>query len=411
MTDPLDKLTREARTHLGAKEAREVDWSRVEAGLFARIDAERREERSRLVPARRWWSTLMVPAAAAVALLAFAVHGGKAPAPSATRDAAEGGGRILAIEGQGQAFIDGRPASKGALVNLGDVLETRGVDVTIERPGKLTLRVEGGTRATVTHTDGSLVLALAEGAVEAQVVPVPSGEAFAVDVAGSRVAVHGTHLRVARAAGDRVAVDLNEGVIAVGNAPRIGSVMGALVTAPAHAEFAAADVGGTLKVTHDRTGVRPPVALGPTPPLHGPAFAASGAAEAEPAATHAPLSALAAQAAVPVHPAVSALAGQASHAEQHVAAAAPAPAAPQESAEQAVTSAVRGCMAERPSAENVTVVVSTTLHLDLNDDGTVRAARFEPPVAPDVNACAAAAIYRARFTHGGAAALPVDFSN
>jgi hypothetical protein len=57
------------------------------------------------------------------------------------------------------------------------------------------------------------------------------------------------------------------------------------------------------------------------------------------------------------------------------------------------------------------VVVSTTLHLDLNDDGTVHAARFEPPVAPDVNGCAAPAIYRARFPHGGAATLPVDFSN
>jgi hypothetical protein len=310
---------------------------------------------------------------------------------SVSRDAAESGGRIVAVEGEGQAFIDGRPASRGALLHVGDVLEANGVDVTIERPGKLTLRIEGGTRATVTRTDGALVLALAEGAVEAQVVPVPSGEAFSVDVAGSRVAVHGTHLRVARGAGDRVSVDLNEGVVAVGNAPRIGSVMGALVTAPAHAEFAAADVGGTLRVSHDRAGVRPAVALGPTPPLQAPAAAPP---EAEPAVARAPLTA-------PVHPA-------AVHAEPHVA---PAPAALQESPERAVTSAVRACMAERPSAENVTVVVSTTLHLDLNDDGTVHAARFEPPVAPDVNGCAAAAIYRARFAHGGTATLPVDFSN
>ena len=68
-------------------------------------------------------------------------------------------------------------------------------------------------------------------------------------------------------------------------------------------------------------------------------------------------------------------------------------------------------MAERPRADNVTVVVSTTLHLDLADDGTVRSARFDPPVAPDVNACAAQSIYRARFAHGGAIALSIDFTN
>jgi hypothetical protein len=66
-------------------------------------------------------------------------------------------------------------------------------------------------------------------------------------------------------------------------------------------------------------------------------------------------------------------------------------------------------MTELPSAENVTVSVSTTLHLVLRDDGTVRSARFEPPVAPDVNACATQPIYRARFTHGGAVSIGVDF--
>jgi hypothetical protein len=68
-------------------------------------------------------------------------------------------------------------------------------------------------------------------------------------------------------------------------------------------------------------------------------------------------------------------------------------------------------MAGRPRADNVTVVVSTTLHLDVGDDGTVHAARFEPPVAPDVNECAAQPIYREHFAHGGAVTIPVDFSN
>jgi hypothetical protein len=77
----------------------------------------------------------------------------------------------------------------------------------------------------------------------------------------------------------------------------------------------------------------------------------------------------------------------------------------------AIVAAVRTCMSERPHADNVTVVVNTTLHLDLADDGSVRIARFEPPVAPDVNACAAQSIYKSHFTHGGSIALPIDFTN
>jgi len=96
------------------------------------------------------------------------------------------------------------------------------------------------------------------------VVPVPSGEAFAVDITDAsgrvaRVAVHGTHLRVARA-GDHVVVDLTEGVVTVGRAPRAGSTYGTLVTAPAHVEFDVADVE-SVHVDHTPTDVRPAVVL------------------------------------------------------------------------------------------------------------------------------------------------------
>ena len=115
--------------------------------------------------------------------------------------------------------------------------------------------VRAGTRG------GSIVLALRVGAVEAQVTPVAMGEAFAVDVDGVRVAVHGTHLRVARAerGGSWVVVDLSEGVISVGAPPKAGSTMGVLVTAPAHVEFSTTDVDRTLRVEHDPARVRAPV--------------------------------------------------------------------------------------------------------------------------------------------------------
>jgi ferric-dicitrate binding protein FerR (iron transport regulator) len=395
MSDALEKLLDEVREDLGTKEARSVDWDQVDERVFARIEAqaqeERRAEKARFAPQRRRGLAMAaVGLVAAAAIVAVVV--GKTGEPGAEEVAtSETAGTVVSFLGD-PVLVDGKPAGTGATLRLGDVIETRGGQATVDRPGKLTLTLEPGTRTVVTHVNGALVLALERGAVEAQVVPVSSGEAFAVDVAGSRVAVHGTHLRVARASerDARVVVDLNEGVVAVGEAPRLGSVVGTLVNAPAHVEYDAADPAGSLKQTHDPAAVRPPartemvatappLAFRPEPPVTHPAAPA-----AEPRPESHPSSGMASK---PSSPAADA------------------------NAESAVAAAVRACMANRPSADNVTVVVSTTLHLDLFDDGSVRAARFDPPVAPDVNACAAQAIYRERFDHGGAAAIRVDFSN
>ena len=101
----------------------------------------------------------------------------------------------------------------------------------------------------------------------------------------------------------------------------------------------------------------------------------------------------------------------AAHAEAHPAApgaAAHATAPADANPSAAIAGAVRWCLSERTHADNVTVVVNTVVYLDVDGDGNVVHARFDPPVAPDVNACASSAIYRARFAHGGAVAVPVD---
>jgi ferric-dicitrate binding protein FerR (iron transport regulator) len=392
MSGGLDKLLAEARADLGAEVADRVDWDAVDAKLFARIEQERRTERARFAPQRRRGLTLagvgLAAAVAVVALLAGKTRDSLEADDMAVSDSAAGS--VIAIEGGGTVLVDGRPVAGGAGLRLGDVLETRGARATIERPGKVTLTLEPGSRTVVTHVQGALILALERGAVEAQVVPVAGGEAFAVDVEGSRVAVHGTHLRVARDA-ERVVVDLNEGVVSIGDAPRAGSLLGALVNAPAHIEFMAADRAGTLTQTHDPAAVR-------APEPQAPAAASLSIASRRPVA-----SALRAPAAPPgeVRPEARSPAG---------ASAKPVAASPEPSPEEAISGAVHACMAERPRADNVTVVVSTTLRLELADDGTVRFARFDPPVAPDVNACSAQAIYRERFGHGGAVAIPIDFT-
>ena len=77
----------------------------------------------------------------------------------------------------------------------------------------------------------------------------------------------------------------------------------------------------------------------------------------------------------------------------------------------AIADAVQACMAARPTPDNVTVVVSTELRLAVGDDGSVHSAWFVPPVAPDVNACAAKSIYKAHFPRPGLTVIHVDFKN
>jgi ferric-dicitrate binding protein FerR (iron transport regulator) len=391
----LDQLVRESRPDLGTREAREVDWARVDQELFRRIDAERQAQRAQLSSRPGRW-TMVAGGLAAAAALALVVGKVREPRPTEVPRVVvdETAGSVVAIEGGGQLLVGGKPVAVGSVLHLGDAIEARGAQATVERAGKLTLVIERETRATVTHVQGSLVVALAEGALEAQVVPVPNGEAFAVDVGLSRVAVHGTHLRVARS-GEHVVVDLNEGVVSLGPAPRIGSTLGSLVTAPAHAEFGASDAEGSLTMTHDPSVVRPALASAvaaqarPSTPEVAASPSKSEVAEARPSG---------APGAVP-------------HAEGH-----PGASSPQHVATTAdpdpqgtIASAVRACLSERPRADNVTVEVSTVVRLDVDADGTVLHARFDPPVTPDVNACAAGPIYRTRFAHGGSVAVPVEF--
>jgi hypothetical protein len=388
VSDRFDDRLREARAHLGVPEVRGIDWEKVDAKLFGRIEREKRAEQSAPEPARGFvWGTgaAVLAAAAAVALI---VGKTREPAPLPVA-ALEPAGNVVAVSAGGELLVDGKHAGEGTTLHLDDVLEARGSAATIERAGKLTMVLEAGSRATVTHVQGALVLALAAGAVEAQVVPVPSGEAFAVDVDGARVAVHGTHLRVARV-GDHVSVDLNEGVVSLGPAPREGSTVGALVVAPAHAEFVPADAQGSLVVSHEASAVRAPVALGPAPV----------AAPVVPvlAPNPAPKSG-----AVPPPPAV---AGVAARPAPVPSASAPVTADPNAAANLAA--AIAACAVSHPMPANVTGVIDTTLHLELDADGVVRSARFEPAVPPDVNACAAPAIYKARFGHSGSVDIPVN---
>jgi hypothetical protein len=405
----LDKLIREAREDAGAR-APAVDWKGVEEKLFARIDELQKAERNRFAGSRRAWVATLAAAAAALAVLALVFGRPVEHVPLANGshpvETGETVGSVAEIASSGRVLLRGEALGRGAALAVGDEIDVQGGDALIESPGRLRLIVEKGSRIRVARRRSPLVVALERGAVEADVAPVASGEAFAVDVAHSRIAVHGTHFRVERI-GPRAEVDLTEGVVSVGEAPRDGALLGTVVTAPAHVEFAVSNARGTLTINHDPTSVRPAASWGgvasaevdvsPSASVRTVDRAPDGRSDARPGSS----------ATATKLPDTRPLPPSTAQASSSAAASTPASTSP----EDVVTNAVRACMAERPRADNVTVLFQTTLELDVGDDGVVRSARFDPPALPDVTECAASRIYRVHFAHGGPVSIPIDFKN
>ncbi len=406
------------------KDARKVmapphapDWDAIDAKLFARIEAEEAADDAarvaRLGAASTGrgghWNIVAGGLAVAAAVALYVGHKpGGAPldhANAAVAPAPRVVSALVRADGAGEVQVAGARAAAGAQLRVGEALETHGATAIFEReaatpggPPLVTWSVEDGARVTVGKATGALVVALERGALEAQVTPVPNGEAFAVDVPGAdgtvtRVAVHGTHLRVARVQVEghvRVVVDLSEGVVSIGAPPRAGSTYGTLVTAPAHVELDTGD-SSAIRVSHAPADVRAPVAL----------VAASGpVAQAVPQAPGAP-------AVAPPRPAPAS-----AHAAQPLrpppVAAKPATADP--NAEANVAAAVKACMNGRTKgADEVTVTVSSQLEVRLHDDGAVEFARFSPPLPADAQTCAANFIFKTRFPRAGTVTLDLRF--
>lgn len=399
----LDALIAEAKGEEPAA-VREIDWSKLEASLMAEVKAAPPVAGLR---SPEWRRKYLRPATVALALAATVVIYARREA--ADRTAAEQtqqrAQKVLAQREEassltsGELHIDGAPLAAGQMVRTGDALSVTNGRAVLERGNGSAKAVSWlmetddaeAARARVSSAgqQGSgparpLVLDLEHGAIEAQVTPVKEGEAFAVDVITKtgivRVAVHGTHLRVSRA-GDRVVVDLTEGVIAIGAAPRSGLTTGTTVTAPAHVELDATDLG-TLEVRH--TNVRAPVQLGdhvvvmPPPPPES----SDNLHVATSPATPAP------KPVTKLEP--------------------PKPATPPR---EAIINAVRQCAAKNAkSASEVRVSVTSSLELTVGADGTPTLAKFTPPLPPEVQTCAAETIYKTKLDETGTVSVPISFS-
>jgi hypothetical protein len=398
----LDDLVRDMK-----KDVPDVDWKSVDEKLFARLEQEPRplagdEEETPESGGRVVWIGAALTLAAAAAALVFVHPGGASVDTHASL--AQPAGELV----HGDVAIGSNGAAPARTqLTPGDRIDVVDDVAYFESPGKVRWAAPRGSVLRVEHAASPLVLSLEHGAAEAQVTPVPSGEAFAVDVTASsgavvRVAVHGTHLRVARA-GDRVTIDLTEGVVSIGAPPRRGSTIGTLVTAPAHVELDARDLGD-IRVDHTPASVRPAEPVMPAPHEEETASLAP-----------APLAAPAVDQGVPEPQAqVQALLPPP---KTHAAVGTVAPPAPVWlTTPDAVAAAIAECgknalAAQTGFSTSVSAQVSASLSLRVGDDGTVKAALFSPPLPPEARDCAANIIYkRTKLATTGNVTVPISIA-
>ncbi len=261
-----------------------------------------------------------------------------------------------------------------------------------------------GARIKVVKSSATLVLSLERGALEADVTPVRDGEAFAVDVTGSagttRVAVHGTHLRVAKK-GDKITVDLTEGVIAIGT-PGEGRTQGREIQAPAHVELDAGSDPTRAQVSQDHVRIAwtlDAIAEGRSPSSPFPAAVASA---------HAPNGGSGLPGA-PRHGHEPTPSASTSAPSTPTASAPPPVSLSEGAARTAIQVDMKRCAAQASGKTGVTVSVESTLTVDVRADGTVAGTRFDPPLSPAVQKCAAEAVLARHIDGPRSFTVPVKF--
>jgi hypothetical protein len=387
----LRALSREA----AEAEVPAVDWDRVERGLFDEIErGERPAPLEALASpvstspktARRggspWAAALL--AAAAIAL-AFGLREGESRAPLRGGDRAD---RMpLSVHG----------ITLGDSLVAGDMVESKGRSLSYEKAGLVTFTVAPASRIQLVAAEqigagpGAVTISLAEGSVHAEVQPQPEGEAFAVEVGRTRVAVHGTSFTVSRE-GDRVKVEVAHGSVAVGPTGHRGSTQGWLLVGPDQAIFS---IDGAREAQWLAAPATMPVGAGPSRPE--PAAEAPARTASSKPSTRGPR-ALA-------HGEASPHSADDSAAERQVPAGEPRqPALSTLHVDDATTSAILGglesCYERQLSSFGVTFSIKSSLTLSILPNGTVREGVFNPPLSPTLMTCAQEAITSSRFPAG-----------
>jgi hypothetical protein len=346
--------------------APELDWDRIEARLAREPQPEPRSALS------LWLGRMRLPAAGLVAA------GGIAAALLVPRPQPLTPAPAPALVAKiSNKPLDGERMSAGTHLTAGDR------PVVVDHAGRASWTLEPHASASVAVTGEFLTVKLTSGAVSAKVVPSPKPETFAIEVEGTRVAVHGTAFRVERV-GDRVLVEVSEGTVAV-EPSGTRSEPAFLLRRDSRGSFALDGRTGSVEgnasavvrepaARSHRAVAVPEAAIEARAPQAGHAAAPSVAAnkangKARAASPVAPSS-------LPLQPSISDI-------------------------EAGVSSAIvllNRCFQEKTRSTGNGVSANTGLTLAVGAEGNVESVTFTPPLAPAVEECAVTGLRSLAFT-------------
>jgi hypothetical protein len=322
------------------------DWERLERDLLDRVSLQ--DQRGTATPFR--WGRLVGFAAAAAVLATGGVG-----AFRWVDDRREGDVAAQGVASAASEVIDGDRLAVGRRIVAGTSA------VIVEHAGRASWTLQPHSSASLVGTGVTLTVELEFGTVVSSVVPSEVPESFAVQVGGTRIAVHGTVFTVERR-GDHAHVDVSQGTVAVGAV--VGGDRAWLLSAPATGRFSL-------------TGKR------------------LDTLEIEPST---PRAASIARRAAAAAPSVSA-AGAAADAASPSASSPVADIAAERAADIA-----RRCFVEHTSIPGrLSVSASSTMTVAFAPSGQLELIKFDPPLAPGVHRCverASGALKIERTEHG-----------
>jgi ferric-dicitrate binding protein FerR (iron transport regulator) len=255
-------------------------------------------------------------------------------------------------------------------------------DVSVVHNARATWTLVPGSSAVLLEKGARINVKLERGSVLSEVAPTPHPETFVIEAEGARVAVHGTVFRV-ELTGDKVIVNVREGTVAVGAR---GSVPTYFLKAPAHGEFSLDGRNGSIDGRE----------------LGGEARAAArrsygGSSRARPVATAAQTGSAgaAANTTEPGEPMAED--------DQSLAAVEEVPAEPSiqdiETGVARIVGSTSDCFSQNTKgAEGIEITVRTALTLNIAPSGEIADVDFQPPLSPEVEACATSSIASVAFS-------------
>jgi hypothetical protein len=333
----LNGLVREARR----EQTEALDFARIEERLLLEV---RRAPPQASRSTRAWaWASVAVAACALLWLV-------KGRAPVNVTET-----RAAIVDASAALDRDGDALAVGTRVTAAER------EVTVTHAGRARWKLEPSSSALLAEKGERITVRLEHGGVLSEVVRSPKPETFVVEAGAARVAVHGTVFRVSLE-GDRLKVQVREGVVAVG--PREGAAV-FLLEAPASGDFSTDGRTGSVNGRPSATSSRPGEPLKP-----GRLRAATGPSAQGSVAAPSPSVAL------PAEPSINDI---------------------EIGISRSVDIASDCFRRHTQSTDGILVTARTALSLQITSEGAATDVRFQPPLSPDVEACAAAGIASVTF--------------